>query len=220
MYFVDISQDVLEDKHLLLLEYLTSISDKASVSRDYNGYIEEVEFEEMQKEYKTELIERAKKRRVDYELNNSGYKDRIDSIFKTYERAISYFDDLEEQELEVFNSVTNKTNNNQMANIDIDGIISSKFTRTTQVTEGPIQQMLYLQIEMIQEYVISKLERLYDFPYVIQNYQFEDLALYRENMVLFAICSHERFGRLFLNEKEAQKLVEMGFIERSAMIKI
>lgn len=220
MYFVDISQGVLEDKQLLMLEYLASISDKASVSRYYNGYIEESEFEEMQKEYRSEQIERAKKRLSDYASNDGGYKDRIDSIFKTNERVMSYFDDLEKQELQVFESVTNEKHNEEVGNIDIDGIISTIFTRTTQVTEGPIQQMIYLRIERVQEYVISKLKRLYDFPYEIQSYHFEDLALYREEKVLLAICSHEEYGRLYLDENEARKLVEMGVLKKEALLEV
>lgn len=220
MYFVDISQGVLEDKQLLMLEYLASISDKASVSRYYNGYIEESEFEEMQKEYRSKQIERAKKRLSAYASNDGGYKDRIDSIFKTNERVMSYFDDLEKQELQVFESVTNEKHNEEVGNIDIDGIISTIFTRTTQVTEGPIQQMIYLRIERVQEYVISKLKRLYDFPYEIQSYHFEDLALYREEKVLLAICSHEEYGRLYLDENEARKLVEMGFLKKEALLEV
>lgn len=220
MYLVNIDQDVREDKQLLLLEHLVSLADKASVSRYYNGYLSSNEFENIQNKYEGRLLKRAESRRVNYKENSNGFKDRIDSMYKTTERVMSYFDVLEMQEMELLESVTLDDYRVHIDNPNIDGAISSNYTRASYVTEGPIQQIVYLEIEAAREYVISKIKGIFEFPYIISGQEFEDLVLYIGDRVLLAICSHEQLGHLFLHEEEAKKLVELNFIKRNALLEV
>lgn len=78
---------------------------KISFSRIYNGKLTEKEFSSIQKELKYLITEEDRERWKNYDKNIDDYKNRINSLLSGEIDAISYFNDLLEQELELYNTL-------------------------------------------------------------------------------------------------------------------
>lgn len=124
---------------------------------------------------------------------------------KTEEEANKYFDSLLNQDMEVLECVKNDGGIREVAPIEED-VIRKKYTRVTPTTSGPIREIYYIKIGELLKKIESAMKSLFDFPYTINNEQYENLSFYKGEELIFTICSHENFACVILDKKEENEL--------------
>lgn len=98
------------------------------------------------------------------------------------DRAYSYFDEILEQDLSMFNelqydSFAEQPNNKFKSHSD--EFIKKKYTRFTPVTRNPVFEMCFFLLGKISSSIIIKMKELYDDPYMIDGIGFEDITFIR-----------------------------------------
>ena len=101
------------------------------------------------------------------------------------------------------NKHINKSKNNKILKI-LDkypklknNYISYKITFNTYVTGGPLQIIYYFELnDETKEYLLEFKD---DYSF---NNGLEDLALYKDDKILYASCTHERFRYDYLSEEK------------------
>lgn len=211
-----ISEMVLSD----LMDFVAKYCDEISVTRYYFGYLSIEDFCEMQKEYVDFIVESDKDRREHYISNINGYADRLKKAYGSEDKVQAYFDRLVSQEREMcdmcmYDDFKDREVTGDSSNIV--GYIKSKFTRITPMTRGPVQEIVFLSKETVQEQIITNLDGLYEYPYEIKGFDFENLTFYDEGNHLLAVCSHENMAYMELSQNQYQELENMGLLKKLAL---
>ncbi len=207
MIKISINEDVAGEKLSELMDFVIKRSDTISVSRYYTGFMDVSEFKLMQEAYKDYIYKENAKRRDDYKNNLNDYQFRINSMLHSdaeYD-AYSYFDEILNQDLSMFeelqyNSISEKPDSRFISRSD--EYVKTIHTRFTPVSMNPIFEMCFFKLGQISSSITSKMKELYDFPYMIEGIRFEDITFYDNDNILLAVCSHERFAYLNLNESD------------------
>ncbi len=202
MINVYLDDNIEVNKYQTLLKFINGRSDRISVARYYQGFINEVEFNRMQNYYEDYIQKEDKKRREQYN-NNPEYKKKLMAWLKTEREIVNYFDELLKQDLEAFNCVKYDDFKGKKENrftTSSSEFIKSEFTRVTPVTQNPVFEMSYFKIGEIYNNIVCNMKELFDYPYKINGVEFEDLTFYKEDINILSICSHERFAHIKLDE--------------------
>jgi hypothetical protein len=215
MIKISIHEDVVGETLSKLMDFVIKKSDTISVSRYYTGSLDASEFKQMQEDYKEYIHKEDAERREAYQSNLNDYQFRINSMLHSASEddVYSYFDEILEQDLSMFDelqydSFTEKPDNKFMSHSD--EFIKKKYTRFTPVTRNPVFEMCFFQLGQISSSIINKMKELYDFPYLIDGIGYEDITFYKNDIIILAVCSHERFAYLNLNEIDCETFEELG----------
>lgn len=213
-----INEDITGGKLSELINFIIERSDSISVSRYYTGFLDVSEFKQMQEEYKEYIYKEDARRREAYQDNLNDYQFRIKSVlhFHSDEDVYSYYDELLEQELNMLEELQYESfldEPDRRFKSQSDECIKTKYTRFTPVTRNPIFEMCFFKIGKISAFITNKMKRLYDFPYMIDGVGYEDITFYKNDNIMLAVCSHEGFACLNLDEKdfEAFKGLEITY---------
>ena len=180
-----------------LLKDYQKRSDQFSIVRYYEEYMSLEEYEQMQLELKTYIIQAHERRLLDYQNNQDGYRDELNQLFHfvNEDEAADYFDDLLNQEMDIYDNCQYcefEHQTQKSLSFPKDYFIERKLTRITPVTIGPVFEMLTFSIEAL-DIVTSKMKKLFS-TYQVFGDEFEDLCFYKDGEVIFKICSHEEFA--------------------------
>jgi hypothetical protein len=215
MIRISIDEDVAGVKLSELMDFVIKRSDSISVSRDYTGFLDVSEFEQMQESYKEHIYKENARLREAYKSNRDDYQSRLKSILHidSEDDAISYFDKLLEQDLSMsgqleYDSFSEESDDKFTS--QSDEFIKKKYTRVTPVTMNPVFEMCFFKIGQISSSITNKLKGLYDFPYMIDGIGYEDITFYKDDVIILAVCSHERYAHLSINEKDFEAFKELG----------
>lgn len=209
-----INEDITGGKLCELMDFVIKRSNSISVSRYYSGFLDSSEFKQMQEVYKEYIYEEDAKRRDDYKNNINDYQIRINSMLHSNDgdNAFSYFDTILEQDLNIgkleYDSFAKEPDNRFTC--QSDEFIKTKYTRFTPVTRNPVFEMCFFQLGQISSSIINKMVGLFDFPCSIDGVSFEDITFYDDNIIVLAVCSHERFAYLNLDESDFEAFRELG----------
>ncbi|HCC08037.1 MAG TPA: hypothetical protein DEP72_07785 [Clostridiales bacterium] len=197
------------DKLQKLLGFVSKKSDMFSVTRYFNGKLDDSIIESIQDDLKTSMLQEDEERRKEYSENIISHN-RLNNImhFKNDKEAWKYFDDLKEQDMRVLNDIS-LFGSDKPFETDAPDFIRHEFTRETTVTRGPVFEMCYFRIGVQFELLLESMKHLYDYPYIIQDVNFEDIAFYQKDKIILAICSHEEFSLLNLDEAWYKEFVEL-----------
>jgi hypothetical protein len=191
-----------------LFEFIIKRSDSISVARYYTGFIDIDQFTNMQTSYKNYIYTEDKKRRDNYNTNTDDYQSHLRqtlSMLKTESDVLKYFDNLLEQDLEAYKTTKYSEYCDQLDSRFVstsNEFIKKEYSRITPVTRNPVFELVYFKLGQISNAIISNLKGLYDYPYFIDNKEYEDLAFYNKDELIFAICSHERYAHMILNSDD------------------
>lgn len=194
-----------------LMKFVTSKSTKFSMSRYYNGKIDNDLVYNMQNKYKNFLYNLDKERRTEYIENvNDCRKDfqktlRINSI----KDAMLYFDDILEQELAFVDSIDISGTDIPFQTLSED-FIGTEFTRYTPVSRMSVFEICYFKIGTVCHTLLEKMDCLYTYPHTLEGVKFDDLTFYRNDNPVFAICAHEYFSYLNIDENEYKEFLELN----------
>lgn len=195
-----------------LLLFVGKISDKMSFARYYNGKLNQDEFNKMQLEYKSVILEKNKEKRIIYKKNINGYKDRIDALCGAKMSVEEYFNHQLEQEIQMCNSLDYENfKNGQYEHYQgsCTDFLYLKYTRNTPVTSGPVFEMCFFMIGDTYNNLLSNMKKLFEYPYKIEGSEFEDLTFYKGERSVLAICSHEHFALMDLEENEYKEFEKL-----------
>jgi len=210
-----INENLLGTKLNQLLLYVAKKSNKMSLARYYKGKLTKEEFGLMQTEYKELILKEDKESRICYKDNINGYRDRINDFCGTEMSAEEYFNHHLKRDLENCNSLDYKEFKHgkyKPFNGTTSDFLCIKYTRNTPVTRGPVFEICYFEIGYIANKLISKMNKLFEYPHQIGSVQFEDLTFYKGETVVLGICPHEPFAYMNLEDDEYQELIEMGVL--------
>lgn len=215
MLKISINEDVSDVKLNELMDFVIKRSDTVSVSRYYTGFLDMAEFEQMQESYREHIYKENASRREAYTSNRNDYQVKISSMLHsdTEQEANSYFDELLEQDLSMFEGLQYDSFSEEpdkKFTSQSDEFKKTKYTRFTPVTMNPVFEMCFFQLGQVSASIINKMKDLYDFPYLIDGTAFEDIAFYKNDKIILAVCSHERFAYLNLAENDYKSFEELG----------
>jgi hypothetical protein len=199
-----------------LLLFTGKRSNKMSLVKYHHGNLTIEEFGQMQMEYHKLILTEDIKRRQDYFGNIDGYREWVKniSLAKTKEEAIKYLDVILEEEMGVYSIKYEDYAHLEYVryNGKASDFLYAKFTRYTPVTVGPVFEMCYFSLGETYEKILSGIHELFEYPIIIDNEQFEDLAFYSDDRVVLALCSHERFSLLNLFDEEYKEFSELDIL--------
>lgn len=210
-----INEDVAGVKLSELMDFVIKRSDSISVSRYYTGFLNISEFKQMQESYIEYIYKENARRREAYKSNLNDYQFRINSMLHSdsEDDAYSYFDELLEQNLSILEELQYDSfseESDKRFTSQSDEFIKTKYTRVTPVTLNPVFEMCFFKLGQISSSIINKMKELYDFPYMIDGIGYENITFYKNDVIILAVCSHERFAYLNLNEKDFDAFKELG----------
>ncbi len=187
-----------------LLDDAESRSDHFSITRYFNDYMSEEEYNNMQEEFMNAIMDDHHRRLDDYDNNVNGYRDELNKLFyfKNDNDAKSYFDELLNQDLEVFNSIQYvEFENKKIVTLTIpdEYLIEKKLTRISPVNVGPVFEIYTFSMEAFDD-IKTSMKKLFS-QYKVYGGVFEDLCLYDGNDSILKICSHE--GYAYYAKKDA-----------------
>lgn len=191
------------------LNIISSLADTFSVERYYEHYLTSDEFDDIQHEFLS-ILERETENLLERYKNDLSFqfllKDQLN--IKSIEDASGYFDELYEQDQDMFNSITLDEYQSFIKDESVfnERVLSRNLTRSTPSTRGPIMEMLFFDIENI-KYIKHQLKHLFDYPYKLYNNKYENICFYRDEEVICVICSHEHQCIIMLSQDEI-KLIE------------
>jgi len=207
MLKISISEDVINERFIELISFISKRSNSISVSRYYTGFLNESEFKQMQKAYKEYIYKEDTERREKYKNNQNNYQFRLNDIFhfNNEQDAFSYFNELSNQELAMieglqYSDFSEKSDNRFTSNSE--EFIKTMYTRVTPVTMNPVFEMCYFKIGQVYSSIVTNMKGLYDFPYIIDGIEYEDITFYENDNIVLAVCSHERNAYLNLHERD------------------
>ena len=194
---MELNQDIKGQKLEEIFKFLNSISDKISIERYCAERIPEEEFEKVQKEYKEHILKLDRERRQEYAVDENNIRKTLKKHLgiKNDKEANKYFDKLLEQDLDVLNEVKNYGEKRVVNPIEED-VIAKKYTRVATTTRGPIMQQYYIKIGELLKRIEQDMTSLFAFPYHINNEEYENLTFYKDEKMIFSICSHENYAML------------------------
>lgn len=206
-----------------LLLFIGRKSNRLSLSRGYFGKLTQEEFNEMQLEDRSLILAEHKQRRLDYNENINGYRELIDNYYidmemdaeeylnHHFEEELAYFTSLGYEafqlECEEFQDEKYKNFNARTADF-----LYTKFARVTPVTKGPVFEMCYFTLGDIFRNLISNISNLFAYPHKIEDTEFEDLTFYKKERTILAICAHEHFAYMNLEDKEYDKFEKLNIL--------
>ncbi|MCD7893139.1 MAG: hypothetical protein LUG60_05480 [Erysipelotrichaceae bacterium] len=187
-----------------LLQDAASRSDRFSITRYFDDYMSEDEYNMMQKEFMDAIMEDHRRRVNAYENNIDGYYDELNKLFyfKNDNDAKSYFDELLNQDIEAYQSIQYiEFENKKPSSLKIpeEYLIERKLTRISPVTTGPVFEIYTFSMEAFDD-IKATMKKLFS-SYKIYGGIFEDLCLYNGNQSILKICSHE--GYAYFDKKDA-----------------
>lgn len=206
MIKINLHVDVIGEKMRNLLDFVIQRSDAISVSRYYDGFMDLQEFTDMQKAYYDHILKEDNERRDKYRNNIENYQERLKCLLnhiKSDSEAYDYFQDVLEQELIHCNDIKYNEYSSKPDRRFVSSakeFIKSEYTRITPVTRNPVFELCYFGIGKISDSILNNMKELYDYPYIINGVEFEDLTFYNNGNVVCAICSHEEFAYLILEQ--------------------
>ena len=205
---MELNQDIKGQKLEEIFKFLNSISDRISIERYCAERIPEDEFEKVQREYKEHILETDRERREGYDIDKNGIRKALRKHLgiKNDKEANKYFDRLLEQDLEVLNLVKNDGEKRAVNTITED-VITKKYTRVAATTQGPIMQQYYIKVGELLKRIEQGMTSLFSFPYHINNEEYENLTFYKNEKMIFSICSHEKYA--ILNEDLRKELLKI-----------
>ncbi len=214
MIKISICEDVISERFIELISFISKRSNSISVSRYYTDFLNESEFIQMQKEYKEYIYKEDAERREKYKNNRNNYQFRLNDIFhfNNEHDAFSYFDELFNQELAMFEELQYSNFSEKPDNrftSKSDEFIKTMYTRVTPVTTNPVFEMCYFRIGQVYSSIITNMKGLYDFPYIIDGIEYEDITFYENDNIVLAVCSHERNAYLNLHERDFETFKEL-----------
>jgi len=194
---MELNQDIKGEELQKIFEFLNRISDKISIERYCAERIPEEEFEKVQKEYKEHILKLDRERRQEYAVDENNIRKTLKKHLgiKNDKEANKYFDKLLEQDLDVLNEVKNYGEKRVVNPIEED-VIAKKYTRVATTTRGPIMQQYYIKIGELLKRIEQDMTSLFAFPYHINNEEYENLTFYKDEKMIFSICSHENYAML------------------------
>lgn len=205
---MEINQDIKGEELQKLFEFFNSISDSISIERYCMERIPEEEFDKVQKEYKEYILKSDRERREEYASDKNNIRKALKKHLgiNNDKEANKYFDDLLKQDLEVLNEVKNNGEKRVVNPIEED-VIKKKYTRVASTTRGPIMQQYYIKVGELLKRIEQDMTSLFSFPYYINNEEYENLTFYKDNEIIFSICSHEKYA--ILHDDFKQKLLKI-----------
>lgn len=212
---VNIEENLKGKKLRDFMLFAKEISDKISVCRYYNGMLSSDEFNQIQEEYKRMIIEEDKDYRIKFIDNFEYNKSKFPIYVNSKEDASVYLDKVLDQNLKSYDYVKYEDFiNPKQERFDKNrpDFLYMNYTRNTPVTRSPVFEVIYFSIGNTLLETINKLNSLYDFPYKINNYEFEDLCFYKGNRIVLAICSHENFAYMNLDDKENLEFMKLNIL--------
>jgi hypothetical protein len=206
-----------------LLLFVGRKSNKLSLSRSYLGKLTQEEFNQMQLEDKSLILAEHKQSRLDYNENINGYRDLIDDYYSDtemdveeylnhhFEEELAYFTSLgyEAFQLECEEFQDEKYENFNARTADF---LYTRFTRVTPVTKGPAFEMCYFILGDIFRDLMSNISKLFVYPHQIEGTEFEDLTFYKEERTILAICAHEHFAYMNLEDDEYDEFEKLNIL--------
>ncbi|SDH43350.1 hypothetical protein [Desulfosporosinus hippei] len=214
----DVYQNIEGNNLKQLLLFVGKYSNKMSFARYYEGKLTEEEFNQLQMEYKESILEEDKKNRLHYKENVNGYRDRINNFCRTdmnvEEYAEKYFNHLLEQDIMSCNlnyERFEKGKYEPYKRTSTD-FLYVKYTRRTPVTRGPVFEMCFFMVGETYRKLLLNMNKLFEYPYQIEGGEFEDLTFYKEERLLLAICSHERYAYMNLEDDEYQEFLKLDIL--------
>ncbi len=207
-----------------LLLFIGRKINKLSLSRYYYGNLTQEEFNQMQLEDKPLILAGDKQRRLDYNENINGYRDLINDYCGTEMDAEEYLNHILEQDIEFCTSVGYEAfqleyeefqnEKYEHFNAKTADFLYTKFTRVTPATKGPLFEMCYFIIGDIFKKLMSNMSKLFVFPYQIGDTEFEDLTFYKEERIILAICAHEHFAYMNLEDDEYEEFAKLNILHQ------
>jgi len=76
--------------------------------------------------------------------------------------------------------------------------------------------MCFYTISETYSKLLTSMNKLFEYPYPIDSYEFEDLAFYQGEWPVLAICSHEQFAYLELEDDEYQEFAKLDILHSVA----
>lgn len=213
---VMIHENLQGEKLKELLSFVAKKSNKMSLARYYEGKLTQEEFNKMQTEYKALILEEDKRNRVNYNENINGYRELINDFYDTEIEVEEYFNNHLKQGLESYTSLKYEEFRNgkcERYNAKTQDLLYVKFTRDTPVTRGPVFEVCYFKLGEIFRKLVSNMNNLFEYPNYIENIEFEDLVFYNGERVALAICSHENFAYMDLEDERYEELLELSILE-------
>ncbi|MBU3190213.1 hypothetical protein K9O30_13990 [Clostridium bowmanii] len=72
--------------------------------------------------------------------------------------------------------------------------------------------MCYFIIGDIFKKLMSNMSKLFVYPYQIEGTEFEDLIFYKEERIILAICAHEHFAYMDLEDDEYEEFAKLNIL--------
>ncbi|MCB2358747.1 hypothetical protein [Clostridium estertheticum] len=205
-----------------LLLFVGRKSNKLSLSRSHLGKLTQEEFNQMQLEDKSLILAEHKQSRLDYNENINGYRDLIDDYCDTKMDAEEYLNHHFEEELAYFTSLGYEAfqlegeefqdEKYEDFNARTADFLYTKFTRVTPVSRGPAFEMCYFILGDIFRKLMSNMSKLFVYPHQIEGTEFDDLTFYKEERTILAICAHEHFAYMNLENDEYEELKRLNIL--------
>lgn len=202
-----------------LLFFVASISEKISLTRyDYHGKMTLDEFNQMQMEIKTSLLDDIKQMRLNYIENIDGYRNDLQKTrsINTKEEADKYFDLILENNIKhIVNSYKYEDFMSEKAkryNKITPDFLYSRITRCTPLNIGPACEICYFKFGDIFNRIITNISELFERPYYDEESKFEDLTTYKGERIVLAIHSHEKYAFMNLEEEEYKEFSKLGIL--------
>lgn len=199
---IGMSQKYIETnlKKKELQDFLQTIKIKSqtiTIERYYEGYMSIEEFEHMQSELKQKITHDYEKRIHDYQNNIEGYRDEMNNVFHFLndEEANSYFQELFNQDMDVYNEYQYcefEHQKNIKLDIPDDVLIERRLTRISPVSVGPVFEILTLSVRAL-ETIMPQMKKLFS-SFKVYGGEFEDLCCYDEKGATLLINSHEGYA--------------------------
>lgn len=220
---VFINEDLQGKELNELLLFVGRKINKMSLSRYYHGNITQEEFNQMQLEDKSVLLEEDKQRRLDYNENINGYRDEIDGYCDTEMEGEEFLNYILEQDIKFCTSLGYEEfqlENEEFYNEKYEhfngktaDFLYTKFTRLSPASKGPLFEMCYFLIGDIFRKLISNMSKLFAYPHEIEGTEFEDLTFYKDERIILAICAHEDSAYMDLEDDEYEEFVKLNILD-------
>jgi len=205
-------ENLTGNKLMDLLSFVDSKSDRMSITRfHYNGMLTIEEYNQMQMEFRSLLIEDIKQLRLNYIENKDGYRDRLRENYSlnTEEEEEDFFNDMLEDFCNTCKYEDFIDDKHERYSEETTDFLYVKVTRCTPVTIGPVCELCFFTLGETYKKIISNIQKLFEMPYYIKNNKFEDLALYNGERKVLAICSHEGFALMDLDDDEYEEFSKL-----------
>ncbi|MBZ9624779.1 hypothetical protein G9F71_018180 [Clostridium sp. FP2] len=226
---VFINEDLQGKELNELLLFVGGKINKLSLSRYYFGKLTQEEFNQMQSEDKPLILAQDKQRRLDYIENINGYRDLINDYCDTEMDAEECLNHILEQDIgfctslgyEEFQLENEEFQNEKYEhfNAKTADFLYTKFTRMTPASRGPLFEMCYFIIGDVFRNLMSTMSKLFVYPHQIEGTEFEDLTFYKEERIILAICAHEGFAYMNLEDDEYEEFSKLNILHMPIHIK-